>query len=299
MEAIIPTVVHEDPPHIIFSIGVFRCNPITQLFAICWPAFGIMPAADAGVLCLLNAPARLLLATRLTGLWPTGLFGIPLDGEILCLEFSPDFGRQHRKIDAVLALNNTHFAVLVPCLLGYRLFNFIKIELIFNLSDTITMSQVRNPVSLFSHLSAKLREFGELLPSAFQQRTGDGIKEPFPALILIQNLHDIVWHELLAPDYDANTKDQLKQIRTDLHRMVSATESTVAICLAPNLIAFQASIRGCDEYLYRAAHLLISFIRKNLDPLLDKMVTDAEKQHGKPMAISIEAYRPWDSYEEA
>lgn len=158
------------------------------------------------------------------------------------------------------------------------------------------MSQVRSPVSLFSHLSAKLREFGELLPSAFQQRRGDGIKEPFPALVLIKKLHDIVWHELLAPDYDNTTKEQLKQIRADLHRMVSATESTVAICLAPNLIAFQASIRGCDEYLYRAAHLLIGFIRKNLDPLLDKMMTDAEKEHGEPTTICIEPYRRWDYY---
>ena len=51
------------------------------------------------------------------------------------------------------------------------------------------MSQPRSPVSLYSRLSAKLREFGELLPTAFQPRTevecvahscGIFKKEPWP-----------------------------------------------------------------------------------------------------------------------
>jgi hypothetical protein len=140
-----------------------------------------------------------------------------------------------------------------------------------------------------------LREFGELLPTAFQQRSD---KAPFPALELIQKLHDIVWHEQLAPDYDDKVKEQLKQIRADLHRMVSTTEEGVAICVAPNLIAFQASIRGKDEHLYRSSQLLISFIRRHLDPLIDAMILEAEKEAGQPMAICIEPYKPWDTPKE-
>ena len=157
------------------------------------------------------------------------------------------------------------------------------------------MSKPRSPVSLYSHLSAKLREFGELLPTAFQQRSD---KEPFPALELIQKLHDIVWHEQLAPDYDDKTKEQLKQIRADLHRMVSTTETAVSACVAPNLIAFHATIRGIDEHLYRSAQLLISFIRRHLNPLIDAMILEAEKEAGQPMAICIEPYKPWDTPKE-
>lgn len=159
------------------------------------------------------------------------------------------------------------------------------------------MPQARSPVPLFSHLSSKLREFCELLPTAFQQRSEDCIKEPFPALELIRKLQKIVKHELLAPDYDGETKGYLKQICTDLDRMVSTTESAVAICVAPKLIAFHATIRGFDEYLYRAAQLLISFIRKQLDPLIDAMISDAEKEAGQPMAICIAPYKPWDKPE--
>lgn len=154
-----------------------------------------------------------------------------------------------------------------------------------------TMSKPRSPVSLYSHLSAKLREFGELLPTAFQQRSE---KAPFPVLELIQKLQDIVWHEQLAPDYDDKTKEQLKQIRTDLHRMVIATEEAVAICVAPNLIAFHATICGYDESLYRSSQLVISFIRRHLDPLIDAMTSEA----GQLMAICIEPYRPWDTPKE-
>lgn len=157
------------------------------------------------------------------------------------------------------------------------------------------MSKPRSPVSLFSHISVKLGEFGELLPTAFRQRSGEGLKEPFPALELIQKLHAIVEHEMLAPDYDENTQHQLKQIRTDLHRMVVATEEAVAICVAPNLIAFHASIRGCDEYLYRSAQLLTSFVRKHFNPLVDAMILEAEKEAGHPMAICINPYKRWDA----
>ena len=153
------------------------------------------------------------------------------------------------------------------------------------------MSKPRSPVSLYSHLSAKLCEFAELLPTAFQQRSE---KAPFPVLELIQTLHDIVWHEGLAPDYDEKTKEQLKQIRADLHQMVSTTEEAAVICVAPNLIAFQATIRGTDQHLYRSAQLLISFIRKQLDSLIDAMISEA----GQPMAICIEPYKPWDAPKE-
>ena len=171
----------------------------------------------------------------------------------------------------------------------------IKLNHFYCIVAINTMSYPRSPVSLYSHLSAKLREFGELLPTAFQQRSD---KEPFPVLERIQKLHDIVWHEQLAPDYDDKTKEQLKQIRADLHRMVVATEEAVAICVAPNLIAFQASIRGADEHLYRSSHLLISFIRRHLNPLIDAMILEAEKEAGQPMAICIEPYKPWDTPKE-
>lgn len=157
------------------------------------------------------------------------------------------------------------------------------------------MPQARSPVPLFSHLSSKLCEFCELLPTAFQQRSEDCIKEPFPALELIRKLQKIVKHELLASDYDGEAKGQLKQICRDLDRMVSTTESAVAICVAPKLIAFHATIRGFDEYLYRAAQLLISFIRSQLCPLIDAMISKAEKEAGQPTAICINPYKPWDA----
>jgi hypothetical protein len=65
--------------------------------------------------------------------------------------------------------------------------------------------------------------------------------------------------------------------------------------VAPNLIAFHASIRGFDEYLYRAAQLLISFIRSQLGPLIDAMISKAEKEAGQPTAICINPYKPWDA----
>jgi hypothetical protein len=157
------------------------------------------------------------------------------------------------------------------------------------------MSKPRSPISLFSHLSVKLGEFSELLPTAFRPRSGEGLKEPFPALDLIQKLHDSLWHELLAPDYDEKTQVLLKQILTDLHRMVSTTRSAVAVCLAPNLIGFEASIRGPQENLYSSAQLLISFVRSQFNPLLDAMILEAEKEAGRPMAICITPYKPWDT----
>ena len=157
------------------------------------------------------------------------------------------------------------------------------------------MSKPRSPISLFSHLSVKLGEFGQLLPTTFQQRSGQGLKEPFPALDLIQRLYDTVWHELLAPDYDEKTKEHLKQIRTDLRQMVTTTKSAVAVCLAPNLMAFEASIRGTEENLYRSAQLLISFVRSHFNHLLDAMILEAEKEAGRPMAICIIPYKPWDA----
>jgi hypothetical protein len=157
------------------------------------------------------------------------------------------------------------------------------------------MSKPRSPISLFSHLSVKLGEFSELLPTAFRQRSGEGLKEPFPALDLIQKLRDTVWHELLAPDYDEKTQGLLKQIRADLHRMVSITKSAVAVCLAPNLIGFEASMSGPQENLYRSAQLLISFVRSQFNPLLDAMIIEAEKEAGRPMAICITPYKPWDT----
>jgi hypothetical protein len=154
------------------------------------------------------------------------------------------------------------------------------------------MSNPRSPVRLYSHLSAKLRQFGELLPTAFQERSEN---EPFPALELIQKLHDIVWHEQLAPDYDDKTKEQLKQICADLHRMVSTMETSVVACVAPNLSAFHATIRGIEEHLYRSTQLLSSFIRRHLNPLVDAMILEAEKEAGQPMAICIQPYKPWDA----
>jgi hypothetical protein len=151
------------------------------------------------------------------------------------------------------------------------------------------MSKQRSPVALYSHLSAKLREFGEL-PTAFQQRSD---KEPLPALELIQKLQNIVWHEQLAPDYDERTKEQLKQIYTDLDRMVYTMEEALAICVLPPNSIFQASIRGYNESLYRSSQLLISFIRSYLDPMIDAMILEAEKE-AQPMAICINAYKPWD-----
>lgn len=159
------------------------------------------------------------------------------------------------------------------------------------------MSKSRSPVSLYSHLSVKLREFSELLPTSFQPRSSDGIKEPFPALILIKKLHNMLWHELLAPDYDENTRLQLNLIRNDLYPMVYATQEAVAICVTPNLMGFQEVIRDKNEELCRNAELLISFIRKQLDPLIDAMFSDAEKEAGQPMAICIAPYNPWDKPE--
>ena len=157
------------------------------------------------------------------------------------------------------------------------------------------MSKPTSPVSLFSHLSVMLGEFGELLPNAFRQRSGDGIKEPFPALDLIHKLHDIVCHELLAPDYDNKTKDTLEQIRTDLHRMVYATEEAVVICVTPNFIGFHRIISGYHENLYRSTQLLMSFIRKHLDSRIEDMVFGAEKESGRPTPICITPYKPWDT----
>ena len=153
------------------------------------------------------------------------------------------------------------------------------------------MTYPRSPVTLYSHLSAKLREFGELLPTAFQQRSD---KEPFPALDLIRKLQETVWQEQLAPDYDDKTKEQLKQIRTDLHRMVIVTEEAVGICVAPNLTAFHATIRDYGVSLYRSSQLLISFIRRQMNPLIDAIILEAEKEAGEPMAICITPYKPWD-----
>ena len=157
------------------------------------------------------------------------------------------------------------------------------------------MSKLRSPISLFSHLSVKLGEFSKLLPTTFRQRSDAGLEEPFPALDLIQKLYDAVWHELLAPDYDEKTQGLLKQIRADLHRMVNTTKSAVAVCLAPNLIGFEASIRGPQENLYSSAQLLISFVRSQFNPLVDAMILEAEKEAGRPMAICITPYKPWDT----
>jgi hypothetical protein len=154
------------------------------------------------------------------------------------------------------------------------------------------MAKPRSPITLYSHLSAKLREFGELLPTAFQQRSE---KAPFLVLELIVKLHDIVLHEQLAPDYDEITKKQIREIRWDLHKMVNATETAVEICRAGNLMAFQTTIYEYDTYLYKAAHTLIDFIRKHLDPLIDAMFLEEEKANGKPVAICIQPYRPWDA----
>ena len=171
----------------------------------------------------------------------------------------------------------------------------IKLNHFYCIIALNTMSKPRSPVTLYSHLSAKLREFGELLPTAFQQRSE---KAPFPVLELIEKLHDIAWHEQLAPDYDETTKKQLREIRWDLHKMVNATETAVGICRAGNLMAFHTTIYEYDTYLYRAAHKLIDFIRKHLDPLIDAMFLDEEKAHGKPVAICIQPYKPWDAPEE-
>ena len=183
----------------------------------------------------------------------------------------------------------------------YSLVNFFKkIDFDIMLTYLNTMSKPRSPVSLYSHLSVKLREFSELLPTSFQPRSSDGIKEPFPALILIKKLHNMLWHELLAPDYDENTKWQLNLIRTDLHRMVSATEEAVVICRAAGvgmILDLHASTRYAEERLDSSADLLISFIRKQLDPLIDAMFSDAEKEAGQPMAICIAPYKPWDKPE--
>jgi hypothetical protein len=183
----------------------------------------------------------------------------------------------------------------------YSLVNFFKkIDFDIMLTYLNTMSKPRSPVSLYSHLSVKLRQFGELLPSSFQLGSGDGLKEPFPALVLIKKLHNMLWHELLAPDYDENTKWQLNLIRTDLHRMVSATEEAVVICRAASvgmILDLHASTRYAEERLDSSAEVLISFIRKQLDPLIDAMISDAEKEAGQPMAICIAPYKPWDKRE--
>jgi hypothetical protein len=168
----------------------------------------------------------------------------------------------------------------------------IKLNLFYCILALNTMSKPRSPVTLYSHLSAKLREFGELLPTAFQQRSD---KAPFPVLELIEKLHDIVWHEQLAPDYDEKTKKQLREIRWDLRRMVNATETAVEISRAGNLMAFHTTIYEYDTYLYKAAHTLIDYIRMHLDPLIDAMFLEEEKAHGKPVAICIQPYRPWDA----
>ena len=183
----------------------------------------------------------------------------------------------------------------------HSLVNFFKkIDFDSMLGYLNIMSKPRSPVPLYSHLSVKLREFSELLPSSFQPRSSDGIKEPLPALILIKKLHNMLWHELLAPDYDENTKWQLNLIRKDLHRMVSAMEEAVVICRAASvamILDLHASIRDAEERLNSSTQLLISFIRKQLDPLIDAMISDAEKEAGQPMAICIAPYRPWDKPE--
>jgi hypothetical protein len=62
---------------------------------------------------LLNAPPSLLFGPRLSRLRPIRLFRVALNGKVLCLEFSPDIRRKHRKMNAHLALNKTHFACLL------------------------------------------------------------------------------------------------------------------------------------------------------------------------------------------
>ena len=49
METLVPAVVHEDPPHAIFSIGIFRSNSITQLYAVCRAGFSIVSATNTGM----------------------------------------------------------------------------------------------------------------------------------------------------------------------------------------------------------------------------------------------------------
>jgi hypothetical protein len=62
---------------------------------------------------LLNTPPSLLFGSRLARLRSIGLFRVTLDGEVLCLQFSPDMRRKHPKMNAHLALNKTHFASLL------------------------------------------------------------------------------------------------------------------------------------------------------------------------------------------
>ena len=123
LDAMVPAVVHEHPPHLIFPIAcVFRCNPVTQLCAVCRAGFGIVPAANTGMLLLLNAPPSLFSAPRFTRLRPTGFLRVSLHGEVLCLELSPDIGRKHREVNAHLALNNAHFGNYIPTSIAIQFF---------------------------------------------------------------------------------------------------------------------------------------------------------------------------------
>lgn len=140
------------------------------------------------------------------------------------------------------------------------------------------MSQTRSPMSLYEYLSIKLKELTALFPCTVQA---------CPALKLIKNLLATVEHESIAPDYDESTKQQFREICAELHQMIVATE----LIVSPS----QKKLENPEKCLYETAEKLVDFIEGHLTPLVKATILEAEKESGKPMAICIIPYKPWDT----
>jgi hypothetical protein len=146
------------------------------------------------------------------------------------------------------------------------------------------MSNPLQIISILTHLSTKLCEFDAIVTTAFTKKVSE-------AEALITKIHETVLHELKAPDRHSS----LICIEEDLERIVASMQSAARICSLVHLAQLHTRIVWYEQYIHGDTEILLRKIRYRLGSMINAYLLKSERDYGKPMALCIDRYNPWDT----
>ena len=147
-------------------------------------------------------------------------------------------------------------------------------------------------ISLLTHMRDQLTEFGEAIPDAMQARDPKLLHPPLKATEICEALNKTVLHELTSPRCEPFLRETL---HWEIENILSCLNSGLPYCLMADPIPYRSTIEEYRTYLLSCVAKTKDKIKKELEPIIQKMHEDAEKEHGQPMAFAIGRYKPWDA----
>jgi len=154
-------------------------------------------------------------------------------------------------------------------------------------------------IKLLSHLSQRLEVCKAEIPDAMQVRDPSLLHSPIKAIATAKEIYKTVCHELkpyTQMEHElTGIPNTLYELKYDIDAIVSTLQDGVVYCFIDGPISYRAQIEEYRVYCSHLANKAIKKIKGCLDPIIRKQLEELEAEHGEPMAIAMEPYRPWDA----